>query len=94
MFQEACAYIGTPSAISLLSALSYYNLTDTIPNKIWLIVPISKRTRRRDLRLLRITNPHWDIGIDKKQGYWITSINRTLVDIFIYKKHSPLSEVL
>ncbi len=79
-FQVATLRVGSPSAICLLSALSYYDLTDAIARKTWIMVPASKRTRYYDLKLLRSRNPNWQIGIEKGQGYWITTLERTIVD--------------
>lgn len=87
IFSEACAYVGKPSAVCLLSALVFYHVTDLIPNQIWLMVPSEKRTRRLDLRLLRLSNPQWDKGIIQESGYWITSLERTLIESLYYKKY-------
>lgn len=80
---EATAIVGSTSAICLLSALEFYNLTDQIPKKTWLMVPADKKTTNRKIRLLRSRNPMWKIGIIKKDGYQVTSIERTLVDCLI-----------
>ena len=79
-FRIATLRVGTPSAICLVSALSYYNLTDTISRKTWIMVPVSKRTKHTELRLLRTRNPCWNIGIEKHDAYSITTIERTIVD--------------
>ncbi len=78
--------MGYPSAICLVSALVQYNLTDTIPRKVWIMVPVSKRTAHKDLKLLRCRSPLWEIGIVKENGYRITSLERTLVDCLIYRR--------
>lgn len=72
--------VGSPSAICLVSALSHYGLTDTIPRKTWIMVPDSKRTIYADLKLLRTRNPKWRVGIEKRDGYSITTLERTIVD--------------
>lgn len=79
-FRIASLRVGTPSAICLVSALSQYGLTDTIPKKTWIMVPASKRTRYSDLKLLRTRNPEWQVGIEKREGYSITTLERTIVD--------------
>ena len=84
-FTAASLQIGTPNAICLVSALVYYQLADVIPKKVWMMVDASKRTKYRSIRLLRTRNPRWTIGIDKKKGYWVTSLERTLVDAIIYR---------
>ena len=78
--------MGYPSAICLISALVQYNLTDAIPRKVWIMVPVSKRTAHKDLKLLRTRSPRWEIGIIKENGYRITSLERTLVDCLIYRR--------
>ena len=80
-FRVATIRIGAPCAISYLSALEYYHLTDEISSQIWLIVPSTKRSTHPDFRLVRVSKPHWNIGIDKHSGFWITSLERTLVDV-------------
>ncbi len=77
--------VGTPSAICLVSALSYHHLTDTIPKKTWIMVPGNKRTVDRALKLFRARNPHWKIGIEKHDGYSVTTIERTLVDCLTHR---------
>lgn len=83
-FKVATLWVGKPSAICLLSALSYYNLTDEIPKKTWVMVPHSKLSRHQNLYLVRIRSPRWDVGIDKHEGFWITSIPRTIADAFAH----------
>lgn len=84
-FAAASLRIGSPSAICLVSALVHYQLSDSIPKKVWMMVDATKRTQYRDIRLLRTRNPRWSVGIEKKDGYRITSLERTLVDAIIYR---------
>jgi predicted transcriptional regulator of viral defense system len=79
-FRIAALRVGSPSAICLVSALAHHGLTDTIPKKTWIMVPVSKRTRFSDLKLLRTRNPEWHVGIEKREGYSITTLERTIVD--------------
>ena len=73
-YQIAILLVGLPAAICLVSALSHYGLTDTIPKKTWTMVPISKRSKYPELKLLRTRNPHWNVGIEKHDGYSITTL--------------------
>lgn len=82
----ATKIVGTPSALCLLSALSYHHLTDIIPKKIWIMVLAEKRTQHKKLRLFRTANPRWNIGIQRGKKYWVTSIERTLVDCLVQKR--------
>ena len=82
----ATMIVGRPSALCLISALSYHHLTDMIPKKIWIMVPDTKRTKHSKLRVFRTTSPRWTIGIQKETGYWVTDIHRTLVDCLVQKR--------
>lgn len=84
MFAMATIWLGYPSAVCLLSALSYFNLSDEIPKKVWMMVDHSKMSHRHDLRLVRLRNPHWEIGIKKTKQFWISSVARTIIDIFMH----------
>jgi predicted transcriptional regulator of viral defense system len=84
-YRAAALRVGEPSAICLISALAQYGLTDVIPKKTWILVPNSKRTAYPDLKLLRTRNPEWHIGIERRDGYSITSLERTIVDCLNYR---------
>jgi predicted transcriptional regulator of viral defense system len=86
-FRSATLRVGPDSAICLLSALSYYHLSDEIPHQIWLMVEQQKRTIHRDLRVIRVLHPNWNIGIETHKGYKITSIERTLVEAIIGRRY-------
>lgn len=79
-FRAATKRIRGSSAICLLSALSFYNLTDEIPRKVWLMVEANRRSYQQDIRLFRTRNPKWHVGIDGADGYRITNIERTIVE--------------
>jgi len=85
-YRVATLRVGTPSAICWVSALSHFELTDTIPKKIWIMVPVTKRSKQADFKLLRTRNPQWNIGIEKRDGYAITNIERTVVDVLCARK--------
>ena len=80
LFRIATLRIGTSSAVCLLSALEYYDLTDAISRAVWLLVPAEKQTRFKGVRLFRKRNPQLEIGIVQKEGYQITSLERTLAE--------------
>ncbi len=81
----AALQCGTPSCICLLSALDYYHVTDQVPNKVWIMVPQQKRVRSSNLKLIRSRTPQWDIGIDKSNDYWVTTLPRTLIECLLAK---------
>ena len=66
-----------------LTALSYYQLLDEVPSKIWLLVPPHIRTTDRTYRLLR-TKRDLSIGVIKEPSFMITSIERTLIDSLLF----------
>ncbi len=84
-YQVATLRCGLPSAVCLLSALEHYHLTDQIPKQTWMLVPDTKRVVSSDLKLIRSRNPQWEIGIRKNKKYWITTLERTLVDCLLYR---------
>lgn len=77
---RAIKKVGEPSAVCLLSALSHYGLTDTIPKKVWLMVDDHKRVKSGYIKLYRARDPKWNVGIISPDGYPITSLERTIVD--------------
>lgn len=85
-FRMATLRCGIPSAICLMSALEHYHVTDEITNRVWIFVPESKRVLSKELKLIRSRKPQWNIGIHKTKSYWITTLERTLVDCLLHKK--------
>ena len=85
LYQRAIMKVGKPSAVCPLSALSYYELTDTIPKQVWVTVPPERRTQSHNVKLYRARNPKWKVGISTQDGYSITTIERTLVDCLTHK---------
>lgn len=84
-FRIATLRVGPKSAVCLISALAVYGLTDNRHSKVWLMVPRDKITRARELKIVRPREPRWNIGIEKQDGYSITTVERTIVDCFIYR---------
>ncbi len=85
-FCEATLQLGKPSCVCLISALDYYSLTELVPSQIWMMVNANKRTIKTHIKLFRTRQPHWQIGIIKENGFWITSLERTLIDCLTHKK--------
>lgn len=77
---RAIKKVGEPSAVCLLSALSHYSLTDTIPKKVWLMVDDHKRVKSGYIKLYRARDPKWNVAIVSPDGYPITSLERTIID--------------
>ena len=89
-FIAATKKVQSKSAVTMLSALSYYDLTDIIPKQVWLMVESQKRTQNKSIKLYRSTNPHWNIGIIKEKGFCIVSIERAIVDSLTHKPIFPI----
>lgn len=85
-FRNATKVVGKKSAVCLLSALEYYHLTNHITDKVWVMVPHDKISRSELVYLLRTRTPKWTVGIIRKEGFRITSIERTIVDALIHSK--------
>lgn len=82
----ACKIVGFPCAICLWSALVYYDLTDEIDRETWVMAPINRRITYKNIRLVRLKNPQWNIGIVMEKNYWITTLERTIIDCLIYPR--------
>lgn len=86
LYRRATKKVGVPAAVCLLSALSHYDLTDTIPKQVWLMVPMGKRTKSPNIKLYRSREPNWDRGVNERDGYSITNLERTIVDSLTTQK--------
>lgn len=93
-FKIATTLINGPSAICLLSALEYYDLTDIISKEIWIMVPANKRSKKRNLRLFRVANLNFGIGITKTRDFAITSIERTIVDSLTHPRQIAITAAI
>jgi predicted transcriptional regulator of viral defense system len=87
-FYFTCASLSfsEDSIICLISALVYYELTDLVGRKIWVMVSDKTRTTRKWLKIIRNRNLDTKTGVIQKKGFKITSIERTIVDAFKYKE--------
>lgn len=83
--RDATQFVSNESAICLSSALSFYGLTDAIILKPWLLVDQSVSSRSKKIQLFRKRDPKWNVGIEKKKGFKITSLERTLVETIAYR---------
>jgi predicted transcriptional regulator of viral defense system len=88
----ALAHLGGPAAICLWSALAFHELTEEVPEKIWVYVPIGKYSHLNTVKVVRKKHPFWDIGIETIKGIRVTDINRTLIDALYDKKHISETE--
>jgi len=90
-FKRATFKVGQPAVICLLSALEYYDLTDIIPKEIWMMVPANKRANQREIRIFRTQQLNLDIGVVKRSGFSITTIERTIIDSLIHQRQLPVT---
>lgn len=86
-YAKALAHLGEPSVICLWSALAFHDLTEEVPNKVWVYVPLEKYSHLKGLMVVRKSNPQWNIGIENIDGIRVTSIDRTLVDAMADGRH-------
>jgi predicted transcriptional regulator of viral defense system len=91
-FAAVLAHLGEPSAICLWSALSFHQLTEQVPEQVWVYVPIKKYSHLSTVRVVRKINPFWNIGIETIEGIRVTDVNRTLIDALYDKKHISEAE--
>ena len=92
-FAFACAKFGKNSTIGALSALSFYNLTNKVPSKIWVMVGTEVKSHSSRFRLLR-TQSVFNIGVKQHKFFRITSIERTLVEALRYSTKVGLSTAI
>ena len=81
------------SVVCLLSALSYYDFTDHIPNKTWLALPMKKyvsRETRLDIEVVHYTDPLFfeQYVVKNIEGVpvKIFSASKTIIDCFRFHK--------
>ena len=84
-FAECSKLISGKSALCLGDALSYYQLSDEIVTTPMFMVDHGVKTNVDAIRLYRARNPKWEVGIEKKKGFWITSLERSIVESMIHK---------
>jgi predicted transcriptional regulator of viral defense system len=82
----ALAQLGEPSALCLWSALVFHDLTEEAPSQIWVYVPYEKTTRLQ-IKTVRKRNPQWRVGFETINGIRVTSIERTLIDVLLDRRH-------
>ena len=80
-FAIACSHFGSKSIIGGLSALFYYGLIEQAPEQVWLIVPSARKdeSTQKKYKCLR-TYTSLRIGIDKKEHFRISNVERTLLE--------------
>ena len=84
--------------ICLISALSYHNATDEVPNRIYVAIPRGLRANKIDyppVQYFRFSEKAWKTGIEMHtiDGYpvRIYSLAKTIADCFKYRNKIGLS---
>lgn len=91
------SYIYYPSYISLWTALRYYNLTEQLPRKIYVMTPRSKKyVKLKDVSIEFIKTKHF-FGF-KKERYmdfdiFVAELEKVVIDSLLTKK-VPLDEII
>lgn len=79
----ASKLFGDRAVIGGLTALFHYGLIDEVPEQLWVLVPPSVRSTDRVYKVIR-TKRNLSEGITRHPGYNIVTIERAIVDAFIY----------
>jgi predicted transcriptional regulator of viral defense system len=82
-FIFACTKFGRASVIGGITALFHYDLIEQVPTQIWVIVKKGTRTKDKRFRLIPMDKINRE-GIIQNKNYRITSIERTIVEAFVY----------
>jgi len=91
-FYRATLLVGKNSAICLLSALQFYGLSEQMFGGTWILISYShSKPRSRSIHAVRSRSPHFKTGIVSKGKFRITTIERTIVDAFRYKRLTGVS---
>ena len=84
---------GPSTVIGLWSALRYHQLTDRVPNQIWVIVPRDIKTKELLYRCVRVqTSPK--IGVIDFKTFRISTVERTIVECFRFATKVGLSTAI
>ena len=85
LFQSALAI--SNGVICLISALSYYDLTDEIPREHWIAIPNSQKVKKMpNVRFVRMRNVTLGETIIKVGQYRVKIFDRErcIIDVFRY----------
>ena len=83
-FAVACLDLGSESVIGGLSARVYFNLTDVVPQQLWVFVPRKKQTTNSLYRVIR-TKADLSLGVVEKSYFRISGVERAIVECFRHR---------
>jgi len=89
-FVFACTKFGHNSIIGGVTALYHYGLIEQVPTQTWVLVKQGTRTKDKRFRLIPIRKMHNAGIVEFNNGYRITSIERTIVEAFVYSNRIGL----
>jgi predicted transcriptional regulator of viral defense system len=82
-YVKATEQFGNTVVVGGLTALYLYGLIDEVPEQIWLLVPPSVRSTDSQYRTIRTTR-NLSVGVLRKKGFKIASLDRAIIDAFIF----------
>jgi len=85
----ACTKFGKKSVIGGITALYHYGLIDKVPTQTWVIVKKGIRTKDKRFKLINVKKIINE-GVIDNLNYKITTIERTIVDAFVYSNRIGL----
>lgn len=86
-FRYADAATKGQGVIGLISALNFHDLTDEIAHYVFVLIKGSTRFRGGSKYfIVRCHDDKQFIGIEEKEGFKITNLERTIIDCFRYKR--------
>lgn len=93
-FAAACKRFGPKAYISGLSALFYYVLTENVPQETWVFLPKETQAGRySQYKVIRTSMP-LSFGVLKRKYYRIASVERTIIDAFVYSNQIGLKTAI
>ena len=93
-FKMISTLAGSKSYIGLWSALYFYDLTEEFIEQVWIFIPYEKIIRVSEAKIIRKRNFDDSVGVEKFEGFKMSSLERTLIDCFLHKRHVSLRDTL
>ena len=81
-----CSLFGPKSYVGALSALSHWNLTDSAPKAVWMMIPYSRKHKDERVYQSIQTKMSFSAGIIKRKHYRIASAERAILEVLKYEK--------
>lgn len=94
MLEKVFARSRGEGCICLWSALEFYDLVDEFVEQAWIYIPYEKNIRVSEARPIRKRKLDLSVGVSDYESFKITTLERTLIDCFLSKKHISLRDSL